>query len=242
MQLYVLIGSAQPGGNWWGLSIIGMYYRGWSRSLSSSSSSSRARRKRSINHKVMWALIQWHQFSPVCLRVERCLKAGRGPLSDRVENVKNGSARRRWWGARRDDGERASERKAGVSSSRGDERVEEEELAPCSGKRVVGTFTYGQHQPPSVLLLPPSTTPSPGDASMTTKTFPWCFFDNKAWTSCSLQQVFRSNSQRDLQETQWWFLMCRLIKNNTFLFAQWNKNSRTAANGCKLCRWDTENP
>lgn len=34
------------------------------------------------------------QISTLCPRVERCARAGWGPVSDRVENVKNGSASR----------------------------------------------------------------------------------------------------------------------------------------------------
>lgn len=86
-------------------------------------------------------------------RVERWVRAGRGPVSDRVENVKNGSARHCWNRSRRDGGKRG---KAGVSSGwdeRGDEVLTPSVL--FSGKAVVWRFTYEQTLPPALSPLRP---------------------------------------------------------------------------------------
>lgn len=113
--------------------------------------------RRSINYKVMWALIQWHVFLLYCPRVVW-----------EQDGVQWATEWKMWRIAQRDSvgeepGETVeSEGKAGIVS-RWNGRVEEG-LALCSGKGVVGTLTYGN---PPLLLLP-----ALGTASMTTKPFP----------------------------------------------------------------------
>ncbi len=119
--------------------------------------------RKSINCKVMWALIQWHRF---LLSVQELSVVWE---RDGVQWV---TEWKMWRMAQRDSvgeepGETVeSEGKAGVSS-RWDERVEEELtlLALCSGKGVVGAFTYGQPSPPVLLPL----LPAPGTAFVITK-------------------------------------------------------------------------
>lgn len=97
----------------------------------------------------MWTSYSMTQFSALCPSVECFVSEGWGLVSDRVENVKNSSERQCWWGARR------LWRARGKLVSAADERAEEELtlMVLCSGKGIVGAFTYSQHPPP--LFYPP---------------------------------------------------------------------------------------
>lgn len=119
-------------------------------------------------------------------RVEHCVRAGWGPVSDRVENVKNGSARRRWWGARRERRRRARG-KAGVSS-RWDERGVEEELSVGAVLRERSSrYVHIRATPPNCSPLLPLFAAS-GTASMTTIPFP-----NVSVTTVPKSDVFCSS-------------------------------------------------
>lgn len=122
-------------------------------------------------------------------RVECWVRAGRGPVSDRVENVKNGSARHCWNRSRRDGGKRG---KAGVSSGwdeRGDEVLTPSVL--FSGKAVVWRFTYEQTLPPAL---------SPETASATAKPFLSVTAKIKSCVFCSSHAGVTHGKTRDHKE------------------------------------------
>lgn len=127
------------------------------------------------------------QISTLCPRA--VWREDGGPVSDRVENVKNSSARQRWWWARRDGGER----EGGVGIvSRWNEQVEGglDAVLRERSSRSIHMHTHPYYIP---LLLP-----TQGTASMTTKPFPvfvvfFFFFSltTKPEVLCISQQLFR---------------------------------------------------